>query len=102
MFKKLVSVYREFAIDGRRADEVVKELMDLSGHLGIMDGKLELAIMTAFKTETMLDVEIAKELFHVRLKAIGKDRLGGVDPETLFNNIDCRPHGEVCGAGPVE
>jgi hypothetical protein len=84
MFKKLVSVYRDFAIDGRRADEVVKELMNLSGDLGIMDGKLELAIMTAFRTETMVDVEIAKELFHVRLKAIGRDRLGGVDPVNLF------------------
>jgi len=84
MFKKLVSVYREFALDGRRADEVVKELMDLSGRLSIMDGELELAIMKAFRTETMLDVEIAKELFHVRLKAISKDRLGGIDPETLF------------------
>ena len=102
MFKKLVSAYREFALDGRRADEVVKELMDLSGHLGIMDGKLELAILKAFRTEKMLDVEIAKELFHVRLKAIGRDRLGGVDPETLFKNSGCRPPGEVCGAGLVE
>jgi len=102
MFKKLVSVYREFAIDGRRADEVLNELMDLSGHLGIMDGKLELAIMKAFRTETMLDVEIAKELFHGRLKAIGRDRLGGFDPEALFKNIGCRPHGEVCGAGLPE
>jgi hypothetical protein len=90
MFKKLVSVYREFALDGRRADEVVKELMDLSGRLSIMDGELELAIMKAFRTETMLDVEIAKELFHVRLTAISKDRLGGIDPETLFKNIGCR------------
>jgi hypothetical protein len=102
MFKKLVSVYHQFALDGRRADEVVKELMDLSGHLGIMDGKLELAIMKAFRTERMLDVEIAKELFHGRLKAIGRDRLGGVDPETLFKSIGCRPYGEVCGAGLVE
>ncbi len=83
MFKKLVSVYREFALDGFRADEVVKELMDLSGRLGIMDGKLELAIMQAFRTEKMLDVEIAKELFHGRLKEIGRDRLG-IDPVTLF------------------
>jgi hypothetical protein len=91
MFRKLVSVYHEFALDGRRADEVVKELMDLSEHLGIMDGKLEMAIMKAFRTESMVDVEIAKELFHVRLKAIGRDRLGGVDPETLFRNTGCRP-----------
>jgi hypothetical protein len=91
MFRKLVSVYHEFALDGRRADEVVKELMDLSEHLDIMDGKLELAIMKAFRTESMVDVEIAKELFHVRLKAIGRDRLGGVDPETLFRNTGCRP-----------
>ena len=96
MFKKLVSVYREFTIDGRRAAEVLHELMDLSGHLGIMDGKLELAIMKAFRTETMLDVEIAKELFHGRLKAIGRDRLGGVDPETLFKNT-----GLVRGAGLI-
>jgi hypothetical protein len=102
MFKKLISVYREFALDGRRADEVVKELMDLSGDLGIMDGKLELAIMKAFRTEKMLDVEIAKELFHVRLKVIGRDRLGGVDPETLFANIGCRPHGKVRGADMIE
>ena len=93
MFLKLVSVYREFAVDGRRADEVVKELMYLSGQLDIMDGTLELAIMKAFRTETMVDVEIAKELFHVRLKAIGRERLGGVDPETLFTNARCRPHG---------
>ena len=93
MFLKLVSVYREFALDGRRADEVVKELMYLSGQLGIMDGTLELAIMKAFRTETMVDVEIAKELFHVRLKVIGRERLGGVDPETLFTNAGCRPYG---------
>ena len=102
MFNKLVSVYREFAMDGRRADEVVKELMDLSGRLGIMDGTLELAIMKAFRTEKMLDVEIAKELFHVRLKAIGRDRLGGVDPETLFKKIGSRQHGKLCGAGLIE
>ena len=93
MFTKLVSAYRVFAVDGRRADEVVKELMDLSGQLGIMDGTLELAIMKAFRTETMVDVEIAKELFHVRLKAIERERMGGVDPETLFKNAGCRPHG---------
>ena len=92
MFKKLVAAYREFAIDGRRADEVVKELMDLSGHLGILDGRLELAIMKAFRTEQMLDVEIAKELFHGRLKSIDPDRLGGVDPATIFHAIPCRPH----------
>jgi hypothetical protein len=102
MFKKLVTVYHEFAKDGRRADEVVKELMDLSGRLGILDGKLELAVMKAFRTEKMLDVEIAKELFHGRLKVIGRDRLGGVDPETLFTNIGCRPHFEVCGSGLIE
>jgi len=92
MFRKLVAVYREFAIDGRRADEVVKELMDLSGYLGILDGSLEQAIMKAFRTETMLDVEIAKELFHGRLKSVDRDRLGGVDPATLFQAIPCRPH----------
>ncbi len=87
MFKKLVSSYREFCVDGRRADEVVKELMDLSGRLGIMDGELELAVMKAFRTEKMLDVELAKELFHGRLKALGRDRLGGVDPATLFKSV---------------
>ena len=92
MFRKLVAIYREFAIDGRRADEVVKELLYLSGHLEILDGKLELAIMKAFRTGEMVDVEIAKELFHGRLKTLGQDRLGGVDPVTLFRNIGCRPH----------
>lgn len=92
MFKKLVAVYREFAIDGRRADEVIKELLYLSGHLGILDGKLELAIMKAFRTEQMLDVEIAKEIFHGRLKGLDRDQLQGVDPVTLFRNIGCRPH----------
>ncbi len=101
MFTKLVSVYRTFSRDGRRADEVVKELMDLSGRLGIMDGKLELAIMKAFRTEKMLDVEFAKELFHGRLRSLGSDRLGGVDPATLFQNVGCRPHGEVSGAGLI-
>ncbi len=95
MFRKLVSAYREFAVDGRRADEVVKELMDLSGHLGILDGKLELAIMKAFRTERMLDVELAKELFHGRLKALGSERLGGVDPATLFKGAGNRPSDTV-------
>ncbi len=99
MFTKLVSIYREFSRDGRRADEVVKELMDLSGRLGIMDDKLELAIMKAFRTEKMLDVELAKELFHGRLKALGTDRLGGVDPVTLFVNTGCRLHAEACSTG---
>ncbi len=98
MFTKLVSVYREFSRDGRRADEVIKELMDLSGRLGIMDDKLELAIMKAFRTEKMLDVELAKELFHGRLKALGSDRLRGVDPATLFTNVAGRARGVTCGA----
>jgi hypothetical protein len=100
MFKKLVTAYREFVVDGRRADEVVKELMELSGRLGIMDGKLELAIMKAFRTELMLDVELAKELFHGRLKALGSDRLGGIDPATLFKNGG-RPHGAACDPGII-
>ncbi len=98
MFTKLVSIYREFSRDGRRANEVVKELMDLSGRLGIMDDKLELAIMKAFRTEKMLDVELAKELFHGRLKALGSERLGGIDPTTLFMSVTNRPQSEVCGA----
>jgi hypothetical protein len=92
MFKKLIAVYREFAVDGRRADEVVKELLYLSGHLEILDGTLEQAIMKAFRTEQMLDVEIAKELFHDRLKELDRERLGGVDPVMLFRNAGCRPH----------
>ena len=84
VFKKLVAVYREFAIDGRRAEDLVKEMMYLSDHLGIMDVKLEEAILKAFKTEQMLDVEIAKEIFHGRLKAIDKALLGGADPFVLF------------------
>jgi hypothetical protein len=92
MFKKLIAIYRDFAVDGRRADEVVKELIYLSGHLGILDGRLEQAIMKAFRTEQMVDVEIAKELFHGRLKALDREQLGGADPVTLFRNIDCRPH----------
>jgi hypothetical protein len=92
MFKKLIATYREFAVDGRRADEVVKELIYLSGHLGILDGKLERAIMKAFRTEQMLDVEIAKELFHSKLKTLDPEQLGGADPVTMFRNIGCRPH----------
>ena len=92
MFRKLIAVYREFAVDGRRADEVIKELFYISGHLGILDGKLEQAIMKAFRTEQMLDVEIAKELFHGRLKALDREQLGGADPVTLFRNIGCRSH----------
>ncbi len=99
MFTKLVSVYRDFSRDGRRADEVVKELMDLSVRLGIMDNKLELAIMKAFRTEKMLDVELAKELFHGRLKALGSNRLGGIDPMTLFTKPCCQPHSGVCSTG---
>ncbi len=95
MFTKLLSVYREFSREGRRADEVVKELMNLSGRLGIMDDKLELAIMKAFRTETMLDVELAKELFHSRLKTLGSDRLEGVDPATLFTGIATRGAGLI-------
>lgn len=90
MFKKLVAVYREFAIDGRRAEELVKEMMYLSDHLGIMDVKFEEAILKAFKTEQMLDVEIAKEIFHSRLKAIDKAELGGADPFMLFKNMSSR------------
>jgi hypothetical protein len=85
VFRKLVALYRDFAIDGRRAEEVVKELLYLSEHLGIMDAKLESAILKAFKTESMLDVEIAKEIFHDRLKLINKSLLGGVDPFALFS-----------------
>jgi hypothetical protein len=85
VFNKLVAVYREFAVDGRRAEEVVKELLYLSEHLEIMDATLEKAIMKAFKTESMLDVEIAKEIFHGRLKEIDKSLLGGVDPFALFS-----------------
>ena len=90
MFNKLVAVYREFAVDGRRAEEVVKELLYLSEQLGIMDAKLEGAILKAFKTESMLDVEIAKELFHGRLKVIDKALLGGADPFVLFQNRGVR------------
>jgi hypothetical protein len=97
VFKKLVAVYREFAVDGRRADEVVEEMICLSEHLGIMDGKLEETILKAFKSEKMLDVEIAKELFHARVKAIDKALLGGIDPFLLFKNTGW---GEFGGAGP--
>lgn len=69
---------------------MVKELMDLSGRLGIMDGKLELAIMRAFRTEKMLDVEIAKEIFHSRLKSFETPLPGGVDPHQLFRGIGKR------------
>jgi len=92
MFRKLIATYREFVLDGRRGDEVVKELLYLSGHLGILDGKLERALMKAFRTERMLDVEIAKELFHGRLKALDRVLLGGADPATLFRGVGCRPH----------
>lgn len=102
MFRKLVIVYREFAIDGRRAEEVVREMIQLSERLGIMDGKLEAAIMKAFRTEKMLDVEIAKELFHGRLKAMDRTVLGGIDPLLLFKNVGCRPNGgDPGGAGLV-
>jgi hypothetical protein len=102
VFRKLVTVYREFAIDGRRAEEVVREMIHLSERLGIMDGKLEKAILKAFRTEEMLDVEIAKEIFHGRLKSMDKAVLGGVDPVLLFRNIGCRPHGGGSGgAGPI-
>ena len=90
VFKKLVAVYREFAIDGRRADDLVKEMLYLSDHLGIMDVKLEEAILKAFKTEQMLDVEIAKEIFHGRLKALDRTVLGGADPFVLFKNKNGR------------
>ena len=90
VFRKLVAVYREFAVDGRRAEEVVKEVLSLSERLGIMDAELERAIMKAFRTENMLDVEIAKELFHSRLKAIDRALLGGIDPLVLFSNSGCR------------
>jgi hypothetical protein len=94
VFTKLVAVYREFAVDGRRGDEVVKELLSLTELLGITDDKLERAIMKAFRTENMLDVEIAKELFHGRLKVMDKALLGGVDPLVLFKNRG----GETSGA----
>jgi hypothetical protein len=94
VFTKLVAVYREFAVDGRRAEEVVKELLYLTEQLGIKDDKLERAIMKAFKTANMLDVEIAKELFHSRLKVMDKALLRGVDPLVLFKNTG----GETSGA----
>ena len=84
MFRKLVIMYREFAIDGRRAEEVVHELLYLSEHLGILDAPLERALMKAFRTENMIDVELAKELFHTRLKGVDAALLGGTDPVTLF------------------
>jgi hypothetical protein len=84
MFRKLVTTYREFAVDGRRADAVVHELLYLSEHLGILDAPLERALLKAFRTEEMVDVELAKELFHTRLKGVDLARLGGVDPVTLF------------------
>jgi hypothetical protein len=96
VFNKLVAVYRDFAIDGRRAEEVVKELLHLSEHLGIMDVKLEGAILKAFKTGSMVDVEIAKELFHGRLKMIDKVLLGGVDPFALFSQLPPVPSLQSC------
>jgi hypothetical protein len=84
MFRKLVTTYREFAVDGRRAEEVVHELLYLSEHLGILDAPLERALLKAFRTEEMVDVELAKELFHIRLKGVDSALLGGVDPVTLF------------------
>ena len=84
MFRKLVTAYREFAVDGRRAEEVVHELLYLSEHLGILDSPLERALLKAFRTEAMVDVELAKELFHSRLKGVDRALLGGVDPVTLF------------------
>jgi hypothetical protein len=99
MFRKLVSVYREFVIDGRRAEEVIREMIRLSESLGIMDGRLEKAIMRAFRTENMLDVEIAKEIFHGRLKVIDRSLLGDVDPALIFKSTGCRPHGEGFEAG---
>lgn len=99
MFKKLVAVYREFAVDGRRAGELVKEMMHLSERLGILDARLEESFMKAFRTEQMLDVEIAKELFHSRLKVMDKTVLGGIDPLFLFKSTGCRSHGGGAG-GP--
>jgi hypothetical protein len=99
MFRKLVAVYREFTIDGRRAEEVVRELIRLSESLGILEGTLEKAIMRAFRTEKMLDVEIAKEIFHGRLKVMDKSLLGDVDPVLIFKSTDSRPNGGVTEAG---
>jgi len=92
MFRKLATIYREFAIDGRRADEVVEELIRLSEQLGILEGKLERAVLKAFGSGKMLDVEIAKEIFHSRVREIDSSRLGGVDPAHIFKGISCRPH----------
>ena len=92
MFKKVVAIYREFSIDGRRADELVKEMIYLAEHLGIMDPRLEAAILKAFRTENMVDTEIAKEVFHNRLKRLDQKALGGIDPVLLFKDAGGRNH----------
>lgn len=90
---KIRKLYRAFAIDGRKAKELVELLWDQATQLKLCDPQLEQAFVKAYKTGNMVDTEYAKELFHLRLKELPNSQLAGVDPQTIFQesvDLSCR------------
>lgn len=85
MFDKLVSLYSHFAVGGLYGDKLLDEILRLSEDLGILDTKLEKAILAGYSTGGMVEIELAKELFHSRIKRLPKEMLQGTDPYSIFS-----------------
>lgn len=85
---KIRKLYRAFAIDGRKGKVLVELLWNQATQLRICDPQLEQAFVKAYTTGNMVDVEYAKELFHSRLKKLPQSQLAGVDPHTIFQEVD--------------
>ena len=86
MFERVQALAQEFSQNGLRGDKLLKELLRLAVKLKVLDARLEQAIHKGFATDNMVDIELAKELFHARLRTLPRERLAGWDPNRIFTD----------------
>lgn len=86
MFERVRHLALDFSMTGVRGEPLLKELLRLAVQLEILDGALEKAIFKGFATDNMVDIELAKEMFHARLRSLPKEKLKGWDPHRVFED----------------
>lgn len=86
MFERVRHLAQRFALTGTQGKPLLKELLRLAEKLGVLDTRLEEAIARGYETENMVDIELAKELFHARLRRLPKEALRGWDAHTVFTD----------------